>query len=144
MRVIIAGDRECSDIDLVEKAISQSGFEITEVVSGGARGADKMGELWARANDVPIKIFKAEWYNIKAKDARVKERQNPWTKRMEKYNANAGFSRNQQMADYADALIALQPDGPTDGTQDMIRRAKANDLKIHIYEKPEEDYEYQF
>ena len=144
MKVIIAGDRECNDIDLVEKAIAQSGFDITEIVSGGARGADAMGELWAKANSIPVTQFKADWNNIKAKGARVKIRQNPWNKRQEKYNANAGFDRNQQMADYADALIALQPNGPTDGTQDMIRRAKANNIPIHVYEKPEEDYEYQF
>ena len=144
MKVIIAGDREMNDINLVETAIEQSGFEITELISGGARGADKMGELWARAHNVPIKVFKAEWDNIKAEGARIKARQNPWTKKMEKYNANAGFQRNEEMATYAEALIALQPDGPTHGTQDMIKRAKAHGLTIYVYEKADEDYEYQF
>lgn len=74
MRVIIAGDRELEDINMVTKAIEQSGFDITELVSGGARGTDKMGELWARANHVPIKVFQADWNNIKVDGARIKTR----------------------------------------------------------------------
>jgi len=144
MRVIIAGDREMKDIDLIETAINKSGFKITELVSGCARGADKMGELWARANGVPIKQFKANWDDIKAEGARIKTRENPWTKKMEKYNARAGFQRNEEMAQYAEALIALQPNGPTDGTQDMIKRAKEHELEIFVYEKADEDYEYKF
>jgi hypothetical protein len=144
MKVIIAGDRNCIDYSLLEKAIMKSKFDITEVVSGGARGVDSVGESWAKVNKVSVKVFAADWNNIKTKNARIKTRQNPWTKRKEKYNANAGFDRNQQMADYADALIALQPNGPTDGTQDMIRRAKAKGLKIYIYEKSDDEYSYKF
>lgn len=139
MRVIIAGDREFDNYDMLEKAIEQSGFEITEVVSGGARGADQLGEMWAKAHKIPVKVFEADWNNIKAKGAIVKV--NQWNK---KYNANAGFERNQQMADYADALIALQPDGVTPGTQDMIKRAKKRGIDVFIYEKSASEYEYEF
>jgi hypothetical protein len=144
MKVIIAGDRECDNFDLIESAVKQSSFEITEVVSGGARGADSVGELWAKVNKIPIKVFKADWNNIKTPNAIVKSRQNPWTKKQEKYNANAGFQRNEEMAKYAEALIALQPNGPTNGTQHMIKMAKKYNLKVHIYEKAAEDYEYEF
>lgn len=139
MRVIIAGDREFDNYDMLEKAILQSGFEITEVVSGGARGADQLGEMWAKAHKIPVKVFEADWNNIKAKGAVVKT--NQWHK---KYNANAGFDRNQQMADYAEALIALQPDGVTPGTQDMVRRAKKNNIPVYVYEKSASEYEYEF
>lgn len=139
MKVIIAGDRECVDYDLLERAIKQAPFEVTEVVSGGARGADKLGEMWAKAHNIPVKVFNADWDNVKAKGAIIKI--NQWKK---KYNANAGFDRNEKMAKYADALIALQPDGPTNGTQDMIKRAKKHNLQIHIYEKQDNEYEYKF
>jgi predicted Rossmann fold nucleotide-binding protein DprA/Smf involved in DNA uptake len=144
MRVIIAGDRECTDVSLVEKAIAQAKFDITEVVSGGARGIDAMGELWARYNNIPTKVFEADWNDITAPNAIVKTRINPWNKKHEQYNAGAGFARNEQMAEYAEALIAIEPHGPTSGTQDMIKRAKAHNLPVYIYEKPDEDYEYQF
>lgn len=142
MKVIIAGDRECSDYEIIERAVEQAGFEITEVVSGGARGIDRTGEEWAKKNCIPIKLFKAEWDNLKQDGAVVKTKKNPWTKALEKYNANAGFYRNEQMAKYADALIAIQPHGPTNGTQNMIKMAKKEGLKIHEYKKDDSEYEY--
>lgn len=58
----------------------------------------------------------------------------------------AGFRRNKQMAEYADALIAI--DLGTNGTKDMIEQAKKHNLKIYIYEPSqlEEELEgkYQF
>lgn len=53
MKVIVAGSRWIDNYDVVKQAIEESGFEITEVVSGVARGADTLGENWADANDVP-------------------------------------------------------------------------------------------
>lgn len=145
MKVIIAGDRECNDYDALERAIMASGFKITEVISGGARGADKLGEMWAKAHKIPVKVFAANWDNIKAKGAKVKI--NSWG---QKYNANAGFDRNEDMAEYAakdsdgGGLIAMQLSGDTNGTQDMIKRAKKHGLQIYIQEKEAKDYEYDF
>ena len=144
MKVIIAGDRTCIDYSLLEKAIQKSNFDITEVVSGGARGVDALGESFAKVKQLPCKIFKADWKNIKQTGATVKSRVNPWTKKSEKYNANAGFFRNEEMAKYAEALIALQPNGPSNGTQNMIKLAKKYNLEIYIYEKDDSDYEYKF
>ena len=142
MKTIIAGDRECDNIDLIELATKESGFEITEIVSGGARGADKCGEIWAKIHDIPVKVFCAEWNNLKQSNANIKTRTNPWNKKKEKYNSNAGFYRNEEMAKYADALIALQPQGPTPGTTHMIKMAKKYGLKIYIYENREYDYDF--
>lgn len=144
MKVIIAGDREIRDLDIINRAVKKSGFDIKEVVSGGARGVDKCGEDWANANNLPIKRFVANWNDLNHKDAIIKDRVNPWNKRIERYNANAGFARNEEMAKYADALIAIQTAGPTNGTQDMIKRAKAHNLKVYIFEKDDQDYKYDF
>jgi glycerophosphoryl diester phosphodiesterase len=142
MKVIVAGDRNITDGKVVIDAIDQAlelGWEITEVVSGAARGVDSLGETWAKLNDIPVKLFKADWNNLKQPGAVIKV--NQWGK---KYNANAGLQRNEQMAQYADALIAVQPNGPTPGTQNMIRMARKYKLKVHLYEKRDEDYEYIF
>ena len=144
MKIIIAGDRTCIDYSLLEKAVQKSGFDITEIVSGGARGVDALGESFAKVNQLPCTVFSADWKNIKQPGAIVKTRKNPWTKKNEKYNANAGFFRNEEMAKYADGLIALQPNGPTSGTQNMIKLAKKYNLKIYIYEKSSNEYEYSF
>jgi hypothetical protein len=61
MKVIIAGSRTVSDIAKLERAIEMCGFEITEVVSGGARGVDTMGEHWANKERIPIRRFPANW-----------------------------------------------------------------------------------
>jgi hypothetical protein len=110
MKVIIAGSRSITSYDKLVKTIEQSGFDITEIVSGGARGVDTLGEHYAHNNNIPLTIIKAEW---------------------DKYGRSAGYKRNVQMADYADALIALW-DGESRGTRHMITIAKVRDLKTFI------------
>lgn len=129
MRVIIAGDRNIdeNDLYLIEKAVEESGFKITQVFSGKAKGGDKLGEAWAKRNKVKIREFPADWKDITAPGAVIKEGQ------YGPYNAKAGFDRNQEMADYAEALIALQPNGDSSGTQDMIDRAKKKGIPIFVY-----------
>ena len=111
MRVIIAGSRSINNQSIVEEAIKNSGFEITEVVSGNAKGVDICGELYAIKNNLPAMLFPANW---------------------SKYGKSAGPIRNQLMADYADALIAI-PGKDSKGTWDMIRKANAKGLKVYIY-----------
>ena len=137
---VICGPRDFDDYDAVKTAIKESGFKICEVVSGGAKGADELGERWAKENKIKLSIFKADWDDLTAKGAIIKE--NKWGK---KYNANSGFARNQKMANYADAIIAINK-GNTPGTSDMIKRAKNNNLKIFVYEieKADTEYEYHF
>lgn len=138
MKVIIAGSRNCNKYKYVERAVEESGFEITEVVSGGAKGIDSLGERWSEQNlGKRAKQFKPEWNDIHAEGAVVK------TNRYgQKYNAKAGFDRNEKMAEYADALIAIDLD--TRGTNDMIKRAQEHGLKVFIWEPSEEDSEYAF
>lgn len=139
MKVAIVGDRKCNDYDLLCRAIQKSGFDITEIVSGGAQGADRLAELYAKKNNLPIKVFPADWNNTKGKNVIVKV--NQWGK---KYNANAGFNRNSEIVAYADAVIALQPMGESSGTQDTIRKAKQMKIPIYVYEKEDYEYEYKF
>jgi hypothetical protein len=98
VKVIIAGSRSVDDYGHVVHALRQAPFSVDEVVSGTARGADQLGELWAKRFGVPCKRFPADWST---------------------YGKSAGFIRNQQMAEYADALIAIW-DGKSRGTKHMI------------------------
>lgn len=112
MRTIIAGSRTaCSMLEL-EAAIRKCGWPITKVISGGARGADRLGEEWARRNGIPLQVFPANW---------------------KKYGRSAGFERNELMGrkDHADALIALW-DGESRGTAHMIECARNHFLQVHI------------
>lgn len=110
MKVIIAGCRNFHNYKTLLDAISESGFEITEVVCGGATGVDALGEKWAKEHNIPIKYFPADW---------------------DKWGKAAGPKRNKQMSEYADALIALW-DGMSRGTNNMVFYATKNKLKVFV------------
>lgn len=111
MRVIVAGSRSITNYKVVERAIRQSGFNITTLVHGDCRGPDRLGELWARENSVKFERFPANW---------------------SEYGKQAGYLRNLDMANNADALIAVY-DGKSRGTQHMINIAKEKGLKVFVY-----------
>lgn len=108
MKTIICGGRNyiltSFDYDwLIEQAKS---LPITEIISGGATGADSCGEEFAQRNKIPLTTKKADW---------------------KKWGKLAGFFRNDEMADIAEAVIAF-PGGR--GTADMVRRATERGLKV--------------
>ncbi|SRR5712692_3186065 len=115
MRVIIAGSRSMTAAEEVATAIAHSGFAITEVISGGARGVDTLGEAWARTHKIPTRRFPAQW---------------------ERYGKSAGFRRNEAMAHVADALIAVW-DGSSPGTCHMIATARQRGLRIFVWQPPQ-------
>lgn len=84
--------------------------EVTEVVSGCARGVDRLGEQWAQMRSIPIKRFPANW----DRDGR-----------------SAGPIRNRQMANYAEALVAIW-DGESKGTKNMIEEAERRGLVVFV------------
>jgi predicted Rossmann fold nucleotide-binding protein DprA/Smf involved in DNA uptake len=132
MKVIITGSRDIiNPLQAVAKAINASGWlmQITEVVSGTARGIDRAGERWAEDNQVKLKTFPAVWNDLSGSDGMpVVER----VKGTRKYNAVAGHNRNQKMAAYSDALVAIW-DGVSSGTKNMIDTATKEGLKVYVY-----------
>ena len=145
MKVIIAGSRDINDYELVKKAVKASGFKVSMVISGGAPGVDTLGEKWATDNKVKIDRKEAEWNNLKQPGAKIKSRYNKWKKCEEEYNANAGFYRNSQMVDIAEACIAIQIED-TPGTQDTIKKCQKKGIPVFIYpeEKKDKEYKYKF
>ncbi len=124
VRVIIAGSRSYPAFDYinggadgVHRAVVASGLEIATVISGVARGADTAAILWAEGRGIPVERYPADW---------------------EKYGKKAGPIRNQQMADVADALIALW-DGKSRGTRDMIERMANKPTIIYWESKWDEE-----
>lgn len=115
MRVIIAGSRSINDIGHINEAIQKSQFQIEEVVSGTCKGPDLLGEMWAWFSGIPIKQFPANW-GIHGK--------------------KAGMLRNVEMAEYADALIAVW-DGESKGTANMIKQMKTRNKPFYIHEVKE-------
>jgi len=116
-KCVIFGDREVTDYSKVIEAVEKSGYKITCVISGGARGADKLGERFAADNNIKCEVCDADWDDLTAPGAVIKT--NAYGKQ---YNAKAGFDRNQIMAEKADFGIGIQTAGDTSGTQDMKGR----------------------
>lgn len=113
MKTIIAGSRLITDYSVVKAAVEESGFKITEVVSGTASGIDRLGEQWAEEQNIPIKRFPAQW---------------------KKFGKSAGVIRNKEMGEYADAAIIIW-DGVSKGTKNMIDIATALKLKMFVIKK---------
>jgi len=111
MRVIVAGSRSIGDRSVVEQAIKESGFEISELVSGGAKGVDRLAAEWQKANSVPVRLFRPDW---------------------KRFKRGAGLAGNHDMAAYADALVAVW-DGESRGTADMIQAMRALGKPVHVF-----------
>jgi len=112
MKLIIAGSRNITDYQILIEAINYFNIkDIDEIISGEARGVDKLGERYAYDNDIPLKRFPARW---------------------DKFGKSAGYIRNNEMADYADTLLAIW-DHKSKGTKHMINTALNKNLKIYMY-----------
>ena len=114
MKVVVAGGRDFKDYYLLKETLDnfqQEYGNITEVVSGGARGSDKLGEQYANENKIPIKRFVPDWEGLGKK---------------------AGHVRNRKMGDYAkehNGMLAAFWDKQSRGTKGMIDYAKNIGLK---------------
>lgn len=120
-KVIVAGGRDFNnqaflnktlDVLLIDKARSH---EIV-IISGAAKGADTQGEVYARMKGYLLESHPADW---------------------DTYGQAAGYRRNEEMAESADALICFW-DGKSRGSKHMIDLATAQKLSVRVirYEEP--------
>lgn len=112
-RVIIAGGREFNDYDLLKKTMDNVLANVRDditVVCGQARGADTLGEQYAKERGYAVQYFPADW---------------------NRYGKVAGYIRNTMMAKNADALVAFW-DGQSPGTGHMIQTAQSLGLKVRV------------
>jgi len=114
MKTIIAGSRSCTDPVELRKALSACGWVPSVVISGCAAGVDRLGEEWSYAMRIPCLRFPANW--------------DLWGKA-------AGFRRNEEMAEHAEALLALW-DGASHGTEHMIQTAREKGLWVYVHRIP--------
>lgn len=111
MKVIIAGSRGFSNFQLLYtkcEEILETQSDV-EIVSGTAKGADKLGEHYASLKGYSVARFPADWSK----------------------GRSAGFIRNAEMANYSDCLIAFW-DGNSSGTKHMINLAESKGLEVHV------------
>ena len=116
LKVIIAGGRDFTDtqyaadslVKLVEDNMLPDTFT---VISGNARGADKVGEYLAELWNLPLEIYPADW---------------------NQHGKSAGYIRNSQMADIADVLVAFW-NGKSRGTMHMINTMNQQHKPVFVF-----------
>lgn len=114
-KVIIAGSRGFSNYKLLKEKCNEYLREKRKeyniiIISGGARGTDTLGEKYAQEEGFSLEVFPANW---------------------NKFGKSAGFRRNEQMAEVADALIAFW-DGKSHGTKHMIEIMENKKLLVRV------------
>ena len=122
LRVIIAGSRDFNDYELLKKSaieiITKKTMlpDLTRIISGGARGADTLGERFANEMGLEISRFIPDWDGL---------------------GKRAGYVRNAEMAKFAvednnDGMLIAFWDGQSRGTKHMIDLAKRYGLEVHV------------
>jgi len=103
MKLAVVGSRSFRDFDLLEKTLKKvcSDYVVDSFVSGGAVGADSMGLMFAKDNNIPSDVYFPDW----------------------EQGRHAGFIRNTKIAEEADILVAFW-DGRSNGTKDVIGKAE--------------------
>jgi hypothetical protein len=121
-RLIIAGSRNItvSPKDLFAQLdLARLFWPVTHIVSGCARGADRLGEHYARSRNLSVDQFPADW---------------------DTFGKSAGPRRNKQMLEHSDGLFAIW-DGKSRGTQHMINITRTAGKPVRIYViTPEEGF----
>ena len=112
MKLIINGGRDFENYELAKQEFDKvfEHYNILEIVSGGARGSDKIGERLAKEYNIALKRFIPDWDGLGKK---------------------AGHVRNREMGDYADALLSFW-DGESKGTNGMIEYAEKKGFIVKV------------
>lgn len=104
MKVLVCGGRDFRDWALLRKVLDDlhETSPITEIIEGGARGADALAGKWAKERNIPLRVFPANW---------------------DKYGGDAGPIRNLQMLEEGkpDFVVAFPGSG---GTANMVGQAR--------------------
>lgn len=114
-KIIIAGFRGFKDYKFLKEKLDfflerKAKTHKIIIISGTAKGADKLGEKYAKEKGYEIERFPANW---------------------DEHGKKAGYIRNSEMADHAHALVAFW-DGISKGTKHMIDLAERKELFIRI------------
>ena len=109
-RIAIVGSRNWRDIPSIDKFV-EGLPKGTVVVSGGARGVDRIAEIAASRHGLETSIHLPDW---------------------DLHGKAAGFIRNRQIVDDADEVVAFW-DGGSRGTKSTIDLAKKQGKPVRVF-----------
>lgn len=110
MKVSIVGSRTFNDYDALVDKINDLHLDITEIISGGARGADSLAKRYALEHDINLVEYIPDW---------------------DTHGKAAGFIRNKDIIKHGDLVIACW-DGVSKGTKSSIDIANRLHKPVHI------------
>lgn len=116
MKIAVVGSRSFNDEMLLRSTIEE--YDASEIISGGAIGADRMAAAWAKDKGVPLKEFLPDY---------------------KRYGRAAPIRRNDLIVDAAEMVIAFW-DGKSKGTKYTMDYAekKGKYLRLVIYDRGSE------
>ncbi len=124
-KMIIAGSRTIKSKQILEKITEICNLyhiKPSKIISGTANGVDKLGEQWAKQNDIPVWSFPAKW---------------------DIFGKAAGSLRNHEMAGHGDVLFLIW-DGKSSGSKSMKSEAFKRNLVVFELIVEVENKTYQF
>lgn len=113
MKLLIAGSRDFTNQErflegLDHLALWKQG--VSQVISGGATGADALAKEWALAHAIPYRECRAEWHL---------------------HGRAAGPIRNKKMAHLCDCAVLFW-DGLSRGTENMLSNLIAARKNVYV------------
>ena len=109
MKLAIIGSRGITDIDFSALV----GDEVTEIVSGGARGIDSLAAEYAEQNKIKLTVFLPDF---------------------KRFGRGAPIKRNYEIVDYSDEVLAIW-DGASRGTKSVIDYCQKICKKVRVITK---------
>lgn len=109
-KLAIVGGRDFDNYSLLKEEINELKLNISLIISGGALGADKLGEKYADTHNIPTQIYYPNW---------------------KEYGKRAGAIRNKLIVENSDYIIAFW-NGISKGTKITIDLAKKCNKKLKI------------
>lgn len=109
MKLAIIGSRGFDNYVFVERTLDRlfGNSKIDLIISGKAKGADTLGQLYSTNKKIPFKPFPPDW---------------------DTYGKGAGFKRNRDIIEACDVVIAFW-DGVSRGTEQALTVAR--ELRRH-------------
>jgi hypothetical protein len=112
MRLAVVGSRDFNDFGILKIVLDELQKEVgfTQIVSGGANGADSLAERYARFNDIDLTVFVPDW----------------------SIGRQAGFIRNVEIWNNADYGVAFW-NGVSKGTEHSFKLAKKQNKRLFVF-----------
>lgn len=111
MKLAVIGSRTINNAELVTRVLDLYKEKISVIVTGGAKGVDKIAENWAIINNIPFVIHSPNW---------------------SKFGKSAGIIRNRSIANECDHCVAFW-DGLSKGTKSTIDMCIKQKKKVDIF-----------